>query len=309
MTVGALAHLLHEDAILDPYDGLGDWIGRRIVPVGDPAERIREHPVRWLRYFRRAHQWGFELDRRIRKVALDRDLIRGAPAEAIAAEIRLALAQCASPGRFLLELHEVGLLERIAPELALQFDGRPAGAVRHHPEVGQALHLILALEWIVEHTAHLDPRDRNRVAVAVLCHDLGKGYTASELWPAHPGHEAAGLEPLRALLQRLTGLTDARGRRLAEAVCSLHLVARGLDQLRAGSQAKLYDRHFRDQGFAVHLFALALGADSGGRSGRATEGEVVAARVEAEIERIRGRCDTALHPAWARALAAPSGEG
>ena len=39
------------------------------------------------------------------------------------------------------------LLQSLLPELASQFDGRPAGPQQWHPEVGQALHMILALEW------------------------------------------------------------------------------------------------------------------------------------------------------------------
>lgn len=321
MTVGALAYSLAEEEIFDPFDGLDDWTGRRVVPVGDPADRIREHVIRWIRYYRRAHEWGFSVDPSIRKVTLQRSLICTAPVEHLASELRIALARCPSPGRFLMELYECGLLGEIAPELASQFDGRPAGPVRHHPEISQALHLTLALEWYIEHTSDLDEQDRNRVGIAVLCHDLGKSLTPPEQWPAHHGHEDTGIEPLRSLLQRLPGLTDPAGRRLAEAVCTLHLTVRKMPELRAGTRAKLYDRYFRDKNFNARLFALAVGADSGGRLGRSQQGEVTASRVEADITWMRERCDTVdagelwqtfqgdkerfkseLHQAWARAL-------
>src|SRR5690606_20142590 len=81
MTVGALAWWLDGDEVLDPFDGLSDWRARRVVAVGDPAERVAEHPVRWLRYFRRAHQWGFTLDSRVRKLAVDRALLGRIPPE------------------------------------------------------------------------------------------------------------------------------------------------------------------------------------------------------------------------------------
>ena len=55
--------------------------------------------------------------------------------------LRTSLLDLDSPGRMLLELAEDGQLTALFPELAPQFDGRPAGPIRHHPEIGQGLHL------------------------------------------------------------------------------------------------------------------------------------------------------------------------
>lgn len=290
MTIGALSMWLAEDRVLDPLGGLDDWRARRIVPCGDPMDRIREHPIRWIRYYRRAHALGFTLDPSIRKLRGDAAVLRAIPGEALAAELRAGLLQCASPGRWLLELHECGVLVAIAPELAPQFDGRPAGPLCHHPEVSQALHLILALEWIAERSATLPPRDRLAVILAVLCHDLGKGTTPAEELPSHPGHEARGAPLLRALLARLPGLADAPARRLADLVCRLHLLIRRFDELRPGTLVRLFDRHFRHRDLRADLFALAVAADGAGRLGHAAEGDAVAQRVQADIEWLRARC-------------------
>ncbi len=291
MTIGAIAWQIETDAILDPEGGLEDWRARRIEPVGDAALRIVEHPVRFLRYYRRAHELDFELSTRVRKLVFDPAWSRAVPREHVAAEFRRALLRTPSPGRFLLELFEAGALPHFAPELAAQFDGRAAGPVRHHPEVSQALHLILALEWVATKSRDLGEDDRAAVMVAVLCHDLGKGATPRDQLPTHPGHERRGLPILRRLLDSLPGLADAAARRLAEQVCALHLESRRLRSMRPGTLAKLYDEHLRSGAFRTDLFALAVGADAGGRLGRAADGDRVAERVGEDLAAVRTACE------------------
>lgn len=290
MTIGAVAVTLADEHVHDPFDGFGDWRRRRIVPVGDPAQRVREHAIRWLRYYRKAHELEFALDGSVRKLDLPHQLLLDLPREAVALELRAMLTKCRSPGRCLLDLHECGLLATLAPELDRQFDGRPAGPQRWHPEVSQALHLILALEWAAEHSRSLDERDRLAVLVATLCHDLGKGDTRPDEWPQHLGHEAAGVPHVETLLRRWPSLTDQRGLMLGKHVAELHVQIRQFDELRAGTLAKLYDRFFRAKDYPVALFALAVAADVAGRLGCAQEGPPVAARVTADLDWLRAAC-------------------
>lgn len=322
MTCGAAAVLLATGEVFDPHGGVDDWVARRVVPVGDPKDRVREHPVRWLRWFRKASEWGFAIDASIRKLDLEPKVLDGLPQEAIAGELRAGLLQCASPGRFFVELFEQGLLQHLLPELALQFDGRLAGPQRWHPELSQGLHLVLSLEWAAQQTQDLDERDRLAVLVAVLGHDLGKGFSREQDWPSHPGHEHAGLEPLARMLDRFPGFADQRCRTLAMRVCELHLLVRKLSDLRAGTLAEMYDRHFRAKDPPLELFALAVAADVAGRLGCAHEGEPTRVRVLADLQRLRAACESvdaaalraqfadmerfkqALHEARARAVAA-----
>jgi len=290
MTIGAIAIELATGRTFDPVGGLQHWRERRIVPVGDPAERVREHAIRWLRYYRKAHELGFALDRSIRALDLDPQLLLSLPREAIALELRAMLGKCPSPGRCLLELHEDGILATLSPELARQFDGRPAGPQRWHPEVSQALHLILALEWAVQHTRELDDRDRLAVAIAVLCHDLGKGYTPAEELPQHIAHEHGGLPHVERCLDRWPGLADQRTRTLALHVCKLHQLVRSFGDHRAGTLAKLYDEHFRPKDYPVELFALAIAADSAGRLGLEGTGDAVRAQVARDLHWLRATC-------------------
>lgn len=290
MTIGAVAVELATGRVHDPCQGLKHWQERRIEPVGDAAQRVREHPIRWLRYYRKAHELGFQLDRRVRSLELEPALLHTLPREAIALELRAMLLKCRSPGRCLLELHEDGVLTTLAPELARQFDGRPAGPQRWHPEVSQGLHLILALEWAVANTAHLDERDRLAVAIAVLCHDLGKGWTPPDELPQHIGHERDGLPHVDSLLARWPGFADQRATTLARHVCALHVEVRNFAELRAGTLAELYDTWFRGKDYPVELFALAVAADSAGRLGHGDDGPRVLAQVRGDLDWLRATC-------------------
>lgn len=290
MTIGALAFELANVRLHDPHGGLEHWRQKRIVPVGDPAQRVREHPVRWLRYYRKAHELGFALDRTIRSLQMPNETLLALPPEAIALELRAVLGHCASPGRCLLELHECGMLATLAPELTRQFDGRPAGPQRWHPEVSQALHLVLALEWAVARVASLDERDRMAVLVAVLCHDLGKGYTREADLPSHHGHERDGVPHVDRLLDRLPGLADPRTRTLARDVCALHVEVRHFDELRPGTLVDLYDGSFRAKDYPVDLFAIAVAADSAGRLGHAHAGAVIERQTAENLHWLRDVC-------------------
>ena len=292
MTIGAIAVRVADGEIFDPFDGLRHYRERRVVAVGDAGARVREHGIRWLRYFRKAHEHGFTVDAAIRRLqdTLAPTLLLRLPAEAVALELRAVVCRTRSPGRCLLDLHEVGVLATISDVLARQFDGRPAGPQRWHPEVSQALHMVLALEWAVAHTEHLDERDRAATLFAVLCHDLGKSDTPAAAWPRHRGHEAAGVPHIEQLQARWPGLMDQRAATLCKHVARLHLEARRFGELRAGTLARLYEDFFRAKDYPLELFAIAVAADAAGRLGHGDEGEAVRDRVLRDLMTLRDAC-------------------
>lgn len=269
MTIGALYYELGPGRVHDPMHGAEDWQHRLIRACGAFEDRVREHPVRLLRYFRRAAELGFELHPHIRHgaTALTELCARETPPEALADEFRKVLLRSDSPGLFFLFLSEARALRGLFHELAAQFDGRPAGPARYHPELHQGLHLVLALKLAAERTRarNLPESDRLAVLLAVLCHDLGKGQSPPQFWPRHHGHEARGVHVVERFLDTMPSLADAACRRLVLAVAELHGVARELRQLKASTLVVLWEEWFRRNDFRPDLFALAVGCDLDGR--------------------------------------------
>lgn len=245
MTIGALYWSLFDDAIHDPVQGLQDWERGRIRACGLAVDRIREHPVRAVRYLRRAVELGFWVEASTRR-GIQRTAGEVAAAivpEALAEELRKVLARCESPGIFFQMCREEALLEPLLPEIAPMFDGRPAGRVRWHPEISQALHMVLALRAAagLAAAAGLETPARVRLLLAVLCHDLGKGRTPHAELPSHAGHEIGGVSVIEDLFRRLPALGSRRTQRLCRVGAKDHLLLPRLRRLKPGTLVDLWD--------------------------------------------------------------------
>ncbi|MEZ5988930.1 MAG: HD domain-containing protein [Planctomycetota bacterium] len=269
MTIGALYWRLWDDRIEDPVDGLADWREGRVRACGLATDRIQEHPVRALRYLRKTVELGFVLETSTRRgVEATTDLVaRKLLPDALAEELRRVLARCTSPGAFFQMCQEARLLAKVLPEVAPIFDGRPAGRMRWHPEVSQALHMVLALKAAAGlAAAHgLDDRDRHLFLMGVLCHDLGKGGTDEDEMPSHPGHEAGGVEFIDRLFRRVPALGDKGVERFCKVAARNHLLLERLRQLRPGTLVDLWDRDLRTLEDRFDLLARVVRCDREGR--------------------------------------------
>ena len=259
-TINAIAQ--DEDgSLVDPYGGARDIEARVLRHVG-PA--FVEDPLRVLRaarFMARFAALGFsvapETNALMRHMADSGELAELVP-ERVWQELRRALAS-ERPSAFLRTLRDAGALAAVLPEVDALY-GVPQRA-EYHPEVDTGIHT----ELVCDMAARLAPGD-DLIGYAALTHDLGKALTPADMLPKHQGHERAGLEPLRALSERLKVPTDHR--LLAEAACREHLNVHRFDELRAATVHELIARcdGFR-QPERVRRMSLVCEADKRGRTG------------------------------------------
>ncbi|MGM0690514.1 MAG: multifunctional CCA addition/repair protein, partial [Pseudomonadota bacterium] len=213
LTINAMA-MRENGELIDPFDGREDLEARQLRHVG-PA--FVEDPLRVLRVARFAAQLGdhgFQVAEStaslMRQMSASGELADLVP-ERVWTETVKALGT-ERPSRYFAVLHEVEALAETFHEVEALF-GVPQPK-EYHPEVDTGIHTLLVLD------AAADLSDSIGVRFAAVCHDLGKALTPQEEWPRHIGHERRGVEPTRALCERLR--TPKAVRELALTVTAQH---------------------------------------------------------------------------------------
>lgn len=234
LTINAIA-MAPDGSLIDPWGGRADLQARLLRHVS-PA--FAEDPVRILRVARFAARFaplGFRVAEDtmalMRAMVADGEVDHLVP-ERVWKELSRGLAEPA-PQAMLRVLRECGALARLLPEVDALY-GVPQRP-EYHPEVDTGLHIELCLEQ----SARLQPGDA-QIAFAVLVHDLGKALTPGDELPKHIAHEQRGLEPIRAVCERLRVPVDTRD--LALHACREHLNVHRLNEMRAASIETLIQR-------------------------------------------------------------------
>lgn len=180
---------------IDPYGGMRDLKARLLRHVS-PA--FSEDPVRILRVARFAARFtDFEVAEEtlaLMKKMVDEGEVDALVPERVWQELARGLME-ARPTRMFEVLRACGALSRILPEVDRLF-GVPQNPL-HHPEVDTGVHVMRVIDVAAREGWALPVR------FAGLCHDLGKGLTPKEQWPAHPGHEERGVGIVKELCARL----------------------------------------------------------------------------------------------------------
>jgi tRNA nucleotidyltransferase (CCA-adding enzyme) len=199
-TVNAIAQDPLTGEILDPYGGRQD-LEARVLRAVDPAT-FADDSLRVLRALQFAAR--FELAMTPETLALCRSLpLDDLPAERIWGEVEKLLLRAARPSiGFALAL-ELGVVDRLWPEL-----GALVGCPQEpawHPEGDVWVHTLMVID---EARRRLDGLGRGPAAAMMLgavCHDLGKPAATAVIDGRirSPGHEEGGVAPATAWLDRL----------------------------------------------------------------------------------------------------------
>jgi tRNA nucleotidyltransferase (CCA-adding enzyme) len=201
LTINAIARA-DDGTLTDPFGGQADIRDRVFRHVSDA---FAEDPVRILRLARFAARFA-EFSVAPETLALMRRMVEHGEVDALVPErvwqeIARGLME-ATPSRMLAVLRDSGALVRIMPELDALW-GVPQPAL-HHPEIDTGAHMMLVVDYAAERGFDL------AVRFAALMHDLGKGATPPESWPAHHGHEGLGTKLIETLCKRLKVPNECR---------------------------------------------------------------------------------------------------
>ncbi|MGE5838205.1 MAG: CCA tRNA nucleotidyltransferase, partial [Acidobacteriota bacterium] len=199
-TINAISRDPLTNEIVDPFDGRRDLQERRLRVV-DPRT-FGDDSLRVLRGAQFAAR--FELTATDETKAICRSIrLDDLPPERIWGEVEKLLLQAARPSIGLALALEIGVVDRLWPELRALVGC--AQEPEWHPEGDVWVHTLMVVD---QARARLDDLPRGPAAammLGALCHDLGKPETTAVIDGRirSPGHEEAGVAPATRLLDRL----------------------------------------------------------------------------------------------------------
>jgi tRNA nucleotidyltransferase (CCA-adding enzyme) len=199
-TINAISRDPLTDEILDPFRGREDLDARRLRVV-DRAT-FGDDSLRVLRALQFAARFELQVDSDtlaiLRGIPLD-DL----PAERVWGEVEKLLLQAARPSIGFALAREIGVVERLWPEMhaLIGCEQEP----EWHPEGDVWIHTLLVIDEARKRLEGLGRGQAASVMLGAITHDFGKALTTafSDGRIRSIGHEEAGVPPATAFLDRL----------------------------------------------------------------------------------------------------------
>ena len=199
-TINAIAWDPLTDEYLDPYGGRED-LERRLLRIVDPVT-FGDDSLRVLRAVQLAARFELEVEETTKAVcqviALD-DL----PSERVWGELEKLLLLADKPSIGFQLAHELGVVERLLPEMAALV-GCPQEP-EWHPEGDVWTHNQLVVDQAHHRIDDLPRPQQITVMLGAVCHDFGKPATTALIDGRirSYNHEEAGIAPTEAFLDRL----------------------------------------------------------------------------------------------------------
>ena len=263
-TINAISWDPLRDEYVDPFDGRGD-LARRLLRVVDP-NTFGDDSLRVLRALQFSARFEAPLDPA--SFAICRDIpLDDLPFERIFGELEKLLLQAVRPSLGLQLGLDLGVVARLWPELQALVGCEQDP--EWHPEGDVWIHTLMVVDQARQRIEGLDRGRALTVMLGAVTHDFGKPATTEFVDGRirSRGHEAAGVAPATAFLDRLNVHTidgfDVRK----------HVLTIVSDHLAPGmwhkSQTPVGDGAFRRLAARVDLELLArvAEADCNGRTG------------------------------------------
>ena len=214
-TINALGYEIETQTFIDPFGGLEDIKKKQLRHIDD--ETFIEDPLRVYRAVQFCARFGFELDKETQilcRQMVEQGLLEELAKERVYEEWKKLLLKAPKPSVGFELMRELGITERYFPELHTLI-GIPQSP-KWHPEGDVWVHTMMTVDAMAKQCRSGYPYPDNKkfklkMMFTILCHDLGKAThtTIEEDGRIRAiGHEAAGLEPTKSLLYRLTDEHD-----------------------------------------------------------------------------------------------------
>ncbi|HEX8028776.1 MAG TPA: HD domain-containing protein [Vicinamibacterales bacterium] len=263
-TINAIGWDPLTDEYLDPFHGRED-LRRRVLRVVDPGT-FADDSLRVLRALQFAARFELTLDRETSAICASIPL-DDLPAERIWGEFEKLLLQAMRPSTGFMLARELGVIHQLLPELEPLYDC-PQDP-EWHPEGDVWTHTLMVIDKARELNGDLDRPRLATVMLGAVCHDIGKPMTTAVIDGRikSPNHEAMGVEPSTAVLDRLNINTldgfDVRQQVLGLVAEHLRPIAffKARDTVKDGAFRRLAQK------VDLELLARFARADCHGRSG------------------------------------------
>lgn len=181
--------------LIDPFNGQKDLEERIVRAVGNPEERFEEDALRIMRAIRLASELDFSIEDKTRDaIKKNGGLLEFVSKERIRDEF-IKLIESGAPDRGIEEMHELGILKLVLPELE-----EGIGVTQNKDHVYTVWeHNVRALMHAVEKKWPL------KIRIAALLHDVGKPRTKRGEGPDSTfyGHDVVGAKMTAEALARL----------------------------------------------------------------------------------------------------------
>ncbi len=199
-TINAIAWDPLNDNYLDPYGGKAD-LQQRLLRVVDP-HTFGDDSLRVLRALQLAARFGLRVDETTKKICRQ-TLLDDLPAERVYGELEKLLLLSERPSRGFALAKELGVLDKLFPELKALVGCEQE--LKWHPEGDVWVHTLQVIDQARSRIDDLDYPQQMALMLGAVCHDLGKPATTEFIDGRirSRNHEEAGVEPTRALLDRL----------------------------------------------------------------------------------------------------------